>query len=118
MFLCLSLVSKPYYWEMSEVVRSNVTCIPLASSVRIEEERDEQHCMLYHERGLRNFRPWSVHKSNSASNLGLMNIITDIHKVSLAATARGEYTFVRVDVSIFRSWCMYVFFHCPLMFLH
>jgi hypothetical protein len=99
--------SAPYnYWELSEVVKHNVVTVPLASPSRIQSEREEEHALLYHERGLQNFRPWKVHQSNSASNKGLMNIIADVHLAALHATARGEYAFVRVDVSIFRSWCM------------
>jgi len=76
----------------------------------MELEKKENHGMAFHERGLRNFVPWYVSSHNSASNVGLSNLIMEVLKASLSAFAREEYSFLRADVSIFRSYLMVLFF--------
>jgi len=83
------------YWNVSRVVRDSLAAVPL---------RPSNTKPNVHNRGRKYYNPWFVSGRNSASNVGIAHILTQIFEAYQELHHRGKYGYVKMDVNLFLKY--------------
>lgn len=88
-------------WTSSIAVRAQIRTVPIMYK---PDNDDDEEPVLSEKKGLQLYSPWYVSEANCAENKGFLEIVTQLYIQSLPKLVEKQYTFVRMDVSLFMAW--------------